>query len=71
MRWLAQRRGLEFGDYAALHRWSVGDLEGFWSALAEFFGVRFAARPQRVLGRREMPGAVWFPGARLNERWPS
>jgi acetoacetyl-CoA synthetase len=66
MRWLAQRRRLEFEDYAALHRWSVGDLEGFWSALAEFFGVRFAAQPERVLGRREMPGAVWFPGARLN-----
>ena len=42
------------------------DLEGFWSAVAEFYAVRFATPPERVLGRREMPGAEWFPGATLN-----
>ena len=41
-------------------------MEGFWGALWERFGVE-ASRPyERVLGRREMPGAEWFPGARLN-----
>ncbi len=53
-------------DYASLHRWSVTDLDGFWSAVAEFFEVRFATPPTAVLGRREMPGAEWFPGATLN-----
>ena len=28
--------------------------------------MRFATPPERVLGRREMPGAEWFPGATLN-----
>lgn len=64
--WLERERGLAFEDYATLHRWSVDDPEGFWSAIAGFFGVRFAAPPERVLGRREMPGAEWFPGATLN-----
>jgi acetoacetyl-CoA synthetase len=64
--WLERERGLAFHDYAALHRWSVEDLEEFWSAVAEFFGVRFASPPERVLGRRGMPGAEWFPGAALN-----
>jgi acetoacetyl-CoA synthetase len=64
--WLERERDLQFDDYDALHRWSVTDLEGFWSAIAQFFGVRFATAPQRVLGRREMPGAEWFPGATLN-----
>ena len=64
--WLERERGLRFDDYDALHRWSVGDLEGFWSAVAEFFDVRFATPPERVLGRTGMPGAEWFPGARLN-----
>lgn len=53
-------------DYAALHRWSVTDLDGFWGSIAEFFDVEFATRPRRVLGRRDMPGAEWFPGATLN-----
>src|SRR3954465_15454399 len=64
--WLERERGLAFDGYDALHRWSVEDLEGFWSAVAEFFGVRFSTPPEQVLGRREMPGAEWFPGATLN-----
>jgi acetoacetyl-CoA synthetase len=65
-RWLGETRGLDLPDYGALWRWSVEDLEGFWGALAEFFEVRFSAPPERVLGSRAMPGAEWFPGARLN-----
>ncbi|HLK95508.1 MAG TPA: acetyl-coenzyme A synthetase N-terminal domain-containing protein, partial [Nocardioidaceae bacterium] len=57
LRWLEQERGLALEGYDALHRWSVEDLEGFWSAVAEFFRVRFATPPERVLGRWEMPGA--------------
>jgi acetoacetyl-CoA synthetase len=54
------------GPYEELWRWSVGDLEGFWGAIWEFFDVQASARYERVLGRREMPGAQWFPGARLS-----
>jgi acetoacetyl-CoA synthetase len=64
--WLASARGLEFGDYQELWRWSVDDLDGFWSSLVEFCEVRFEEPPQAVLGSREMPGAEWFPGARLS-----
>src|SRR4051794_1432834 len=53
-------------DYASLLRWSVEDLEGFWQAVWDFFGLRAHTPHERVLGRREMPGAEWFPGARLN-----
>jgi acetoacetyl-CoA synthetase len=54
------------GDYAALWRWSVEDLEGFWGAVWDFFAVDASSPYERVLGRREMPGAQWFPGARLS-----
>jgi acetoacetyl-CoA synthetase len=54
------------GSYEDLWRWSVDDLEGFWAAVWEFFEVRASAPYERVLGRREMPGAQWFPGARLS-----
>jgi len=63
--WLAAR-GQQFDSYAALWQWSVDDLEGFWGALWEYFGVRASHPYERVLGRRTMPGAEWFPGARLN-----
>ena len=64
--WLGATAGLEFADYGALWRWSVSDLEGFWESIAKFSGVRFEQPATGVLGSREMPGAQWFPGARLS-----
>jgi acetoacetyl-CoA synthetase len=65
-RWVADRHGVHADDYHALHRWSVTDLEAFWSSVVEFCGVRFHSPPTAVLGSREMPGAEWFPGSTLN-----
>jgi acetoacetyl-CoA synthetase len=64
--WVREHRGVDAPDYAALHEWSVGDLGGFWSAVAEFFDVRFHDAPSAPLGRTGMPGTQWFPGATLN-----
>jgi acetoacetyl-CoA synthetase len=63
--WLSER-GRRFDSYAALWRWSIDDLEGFWGSLWEYFDVRASQPYERVLGQRSMPGAEWFPGARLN-----
>jgi acetoacetyl-CoA synthetase len=66
MQWLEQHRGLRLENYDALWRWSVTDLESFWRAIWDYFGVQASVPFDRVLGRRSMPGAEWFPGARLN-----
>ena len=65
-RWLAAERGLHLDGYHALWRWSVTDLDGFWQAVWDYCGIEASAPPAAVLGRRTMPGADWFPGARLN-----
>jgi acetoacetyl-CoA synthetase len=65
-RWLAAERGLRFASYNELHRWSVEDLDGFWSAVAQWLGVRWSTPPEGVIVGRAMPGARWFPGGRLN-----
>ncbi|WP_030757123.1 acetoacetate--CoA ligase [Streptomyces sp. NRRL F-5135] len=65
--WAADRYGAPAdGGYAALHRWSVEELETFWRAVADWFDIRFATPYERVLADRAMPGARWFPGATLN-----
>jgi acetoacetyl-CoA synthetase len=66
MRWLQRERGLAFDGYGELWQWSVDDLDGFWSAIWEFFDVQADGDPSPVLGSREMPGATWFPGTALN-----
>jgi acetoacetyl-CoA synthetase len=66
MTWLAAERGRDFRDYDELWRWSVQDLEGFWGAIWNFYGIRAHTPYTRVLGKSDMPGAKWFTGARLN-----
>ncbi len=66
MRWLERERGLAFGGYHDLWRWSVAELDEFWRTIWDYFAVEASAPPRAVLGAREMPGAEWFPGARLN-----
>ncbi len=61
-----ERYGAPIGSYEELWRWSVEHLEQFWAAAWEHFDV-LASRPyEQVLSSRQMPGARWFPGARLN-----
>jgi acetoacetyl-CoA synthetase len=66
MRWLERERGLSFAGYEELWRWSVDDLDGFWSAIWEFFDVQADGEATPVLASREMPGARWFPNTKLN-----
>src|SRR3954451_8049703 len=54
------------GDYAALWRWSVENLDEFWRTFAEWAGVRWRDTPTAGLADPAMPGASWFPGGTLN-----
>ncbi len=66
MEWLAAERGVTATTYDELWRWSIGDIDAFWSSIAERFDVRFEQQPEAVLACREMPGARWFAGATLS-----
>jgi acetoacetyl-CoA synthetase len=65
-RWLEDRLGHTFDSYDELWRWSVDELDGFWRSVWDYCDVQADGSPERVLGRREMPGAEWFPDVRLN-----
>jgi acetoacetyl-CoA synthetase len=67
MRQARARWGVAAEDYAALHRWSVAEPAQFWQSVWSFCGVIGDERdgPALLDGHR-MPGARWFPEARLN-----
>jgi acetoacetyl-CoA synthetase len=65
-RWVQETRDRRFADYHDLWGWSVDDLDGFWRSIWEFFDVRSYGEFDRALADGSMPGAVWFPGARLS-----
>ncbi len=64
--WLRAERGVDVAAYPELWRWSVDDLEGFWNSIFDYFGVEYDGERGPALASREMPGADWFPGVRLN-----
>jgi acetoacetyl-CoA synthetase len=66
MRWLREERGVAAESYDDLWRWSVSEIEDFWASIWDFCGVRAYEPYERVLAERKMPGAEWFPGARIN-----
>ena len=67
MRRVNERHGTALATYAQLYRWSVDHLEDFWAAMWDFGGVVAETRGERVIADRDrMPGARFFPEARLN-----
>jgi acetoacetyl-CoA synthetase len=64
---VAAEGGGGIGDYESLQRWSVEQPAAFWARFWEFAGIRASQGWDEVLSDGErMPGARWFPGARLN-----
>ena len=59
--------GVSLPDYAALHAFSLDEMEKFWSTAWDFCRVVASKKGERVLvDGDKMPGAQFFPDARLN-----
>jgi acetoacetyl-CoA synthetase len=57
----------DIDDYPALYRWSIEQPALFWQSVWDFCGILASRAPRAVVaGFDRMPGARWFPGARLN-----
>lgn len=65
-RWVEARCGGNVTGFDSLHAWSVDHLEDFWDSVWTYFDVVASAPGTCALESRAMPGAQWFPGARLN-----
>ncbi|MER8367492.1 acetoacetate--CoA ligase [Mesorhizobium sp. M1378] len=62
----ASMAGKAFSSYTDLHRWSIDDRETFWSLVWDFCGI-VGDKGERVLvDGDKMPGATFFPEAKLN-----
>lgn len=72
MRAAERAAGRTFANYDELWRWSVAEASAFWRLVFEETGIvasqAFAPHgPARVVDEpTRMPGAAWFPDARLN-----
>src|SRR5258706_12533170 len=63
----ARRFRLDLNTYPDFYRWTVDNLEDFWSEVWDWCGVIASKKGSTVLvDGEQMPGAHWFPEARLN-----
>jgi acetoacetyl-CoA synthetase len=60
-----ETKGQHFYGYSDLWHWSVTDLPGFWSAIAEHFDLMIEGTPTAILVG-DMPRTRWFAGTRMN-----
>jgi acetoacetyl-CoA synthetase len=66
-RQVIRKRKLDVNTYPDFYRWTVDNPEGFWTDVWDFCGVIASKRGSIVLADGDkMPGAHWFPEARLN-----
>ena len=62
-----RRHGVKIAGYDDLYRWSIDRPQAFWAALWDFCGIVAEERGDTVVEDFDrMPGARWFPDARLN-----
>jgi acetoacetyl-CoA synthetase len=66
MQLIRQERDPGVTDYKSLYRFSIASPKAFWRAIWEFAGVIGSAGSRTVENIESMPGAKWFPDARLN-----
>ncbi len=66
LRYAAKLAGTNFSSYRDLQDWALAYPDAFWRAVWEFCGVKGDAGDQVLLHADRMPGAKWFPNAKLN-----
>jgi acetoacetyl-CoA synthetase len=66
-RHVVRKHKLELNTYPEFYRWTVDNPEQFWSEVWDWCGVVASKKGSTVLvDGGQMPGAKWFPEARLN-----
>jgi acetoacetyl-CoA synthetase len=66
MRQVNARHGLALRSYKELHGWSIAHADLFWDQVWDYCGVVGEKGARRLIDGDKMPGATFFPDARIN-----
>lgn len=61
-----RKHGTDLKTYSQLHDWSVQHHESFWRDIWDYFDVIGDAGERTLIDGDKIPGAQWFPDAKLN-----
>lgn len=65
-RFVTQKTGEQFADYASLHAFSIHDIERFWALLLEWSGLRVSGERAPVCVGTGVEGTRFFPSMHLS-----
>ena len=61
------KTSLNLKNYDELYAWSISDSKDFWASCWEYFDILYSSPYSEVCNEiKQMPGATWFKGAKLN-----
>ncbi len=67
MQFINSRYAKDFTEYGELYQWSIDNIPDFWASMWEFADIKVSKPYDRVVDDlNKLPGAKWFPGAKLN-----
>ncbi|MCP4680960.1 MAG: acetoacetate--CoA ligase [Desulfobacterales bacterium] len=67
MNFVNERYKQNFTEYTGLYQWSIENIPDLWESVWEFTEIKASRKYAQVIDDPgKMPGAKWFPGARLN-----
>ena len=67
MQFINGRYAKDFTKYGELYQWSIDNIPDFWASMWEFADIKVSKPYDRVVDDlNKLPGAKWFPGAKLN-----
>ena len=67
--YIRDKLGIEIEDYWGLYRWSISDINLFWSHLSDYLGITWVDKPDKAYDSSSgasMMEASWFPQGTLN-----
>lgn len=63
-------RGIKFCSYEEFYRWSIDNLDEFWSSILTYFRVSFSGNYEQVISwdanRTDFIGTSWFEGIEIS-----
>ncbi len=67
LEYIKKSYGLNLGNYNDLYSWSVENIPEFWGSWWQYSGLNYSSPYTEVVDNiSRLPGAKWFPGARMN-----
>ena len=67
IKYINKKHDMSIDNYSDLHRWSIDNIELFWSSISDFFKIKYSSKAKSIFKpSNKINKNKWFQGASLN-----